>query len=164
MHLLRTGTIAGILLLSVVGCRQASVDYDSAYTDSQEDESALRELVGSYDAFVSSGDVDGFASLWTVDAVQVPPDEPEAQGREAIRTRFAGFVSENTDQLESTIADVSVSGDLAVVRLRFSEWWAPKTGGDTTSVVGTGVQIYERQATGAWLLATEIWNTDGPGS
>ena len=85
-------------------------------------------------------------------------------GRDAIRSRMEDFIRENTDRLESTVSDLQVLGDVAIVRGRYTESWSPSAGGDTTSVEGTGIQIYERQPDGSWLLTTEIWNTDAPAS
>lgn len=161
MRTLGWSASAAMAVLLCAACRPATQESPRAGS-LPGDEVALRGMVARYDSLMAAGDVVGYGTLWTADAVQAPAEEPEVHGRDAIQARIAGFLAENNDRLTSTVEEVVVDGNLAVVRLRFSESWVSKAAGDTTSVQGTGVQVYERRDAGRWLLNTEIWTTYTP--
>ena len=70
-------------------------------------------------ATVSSGDLDGYLSLFAEDAVWVTPELDEIVGREAIRAWLAPVFAQFDYELTITVADVRVAGSLGIERARF---------------------------------------------
>lgn len=77
-------------------------------------------------ATVSSGDLDGYVSLFADDAVWVTPELDEIVGRDAIRAWLEPVFAQFDYELTITVADVRVAGDLGIERARFVSRMTPK--------------------------------------
>lgn len=77
-------------------------------------------------ATVSSGDLDGYVSLFADDAVWVTPELDEIVGRDAIRAWLEPVFDQFDYELTITVADVRVAGDLGIERARFVSRMTPK--------------------------------------
>ena len=77
-------------------------------------------------ATVSSGDLDGYLSLFAEDAVWVTPELGEIEGREAIRAWLEPVFAQFDYELTITVADVRVAGDLGIERARFVSRMTPR--------------------------------------
>lgn len=77
-------------------------------------------------ATVSSGDLDGYVSLFADDAVWVTPELDEIVGRDAIRAWLAPVFAQFDYELTITVADVRIAGDLGIERARFVSRMTPK--------------------------------------
>ena len=77
-------------------------------------------------ATVSSGDLDGYLSLFADDAVWVTPELDEIVGRDAIRAWLKPVFAQFDYELTITVADVRVAGDLGIERARFVSRMTPK--------------------------------------
>ena len=77
-------------------------------------------------ATVSSGDLDGYLSLFAPDAVWVTPELDEIVGRDAIRAWLGPVFAQFDYELTITVADVRVAGDLGIERARFVSRMTPK--------------------------------------
>ncbi len=133
---------------------------------SQEaDEAALRELVRQGAEAMTSGDLDGVVALYTDDAIEMGQNRPAIFGKAAIRALEEAFFRRvNKAEVRTTVENIQVSGDLAVVRAGFTVTITPKSGGNTTTIVAKSVRICHRQADGSWKIDTLVWNMDGPPS
>ncbi len=76
---------------------------------------------------MSTGDLEGYLSLFADDAVWVTPELDEIVGREAIREWLAPVFAQFDYELTITVADVRVAGDLGIERARFLSRMTPKT-------------------------------------
>jgi ketosteroid isomerase-like protein len=97
------------------------------------------------------------------DVVLAPPGEPPIRGKEAMRTWYAGFLSQyRTTSL--TLADKEVFvGDGWAVEFGSFEWGlAPAAGGESVVDRGAYMQVWKRTPEGAWQFAREIWNSAAP--
>ena len=128
------------------------------------DEATLRKLVRQTDEAMTSGDLDGLVALYTDDAVEMGQNRPAIFGKAAIRTLEEAFLGADDAEVRSTVEDIQISGDLAVVRTGFTVSSTPKSGGNTTTIVAKSVRICHRQADGSWKIDTLVWNMDGPPS
>jgi ketosteroid isomerase-like protein len=54
-----------------------------------------------------------------------------------------------------TVLDVQVSGDLAYLMYSGEETITPKAGGPGRTLVGSGWEVFRRDATGSWKLINE---------
>jgi len=128
---------------------------------SQEaDQAALRELARQGDEAMTSGDLDGLVALYTDNAVEMGQNRPAIYGNDAIRALEAKFLDANNAELRTTVDDIQISGDLAVVRAGFTVSSTPKSGGNTTTLVAKSLRICHRQADGSWKIGVLMWNMD----
>ena len=109
---MRSAAIVMIIVLS--GC---AVDR----TQSAED---VRELIDRNNAnavrWYATGDVDSLVSIFAVDAWQMPPNSPPLVGREAIRGFWREAVKWGKWEFTLQAQDISVSGQMAVERGKYS--------------------------------------------
>ena len=84
----------------------------------------VRELIDRNNAsavrWYATGDVDSLASIFAIDAWQLPPNSPPLVGREAIRGFWRDAVKWGKWEFTLQALDVSVSGSMAVERGRYS--------------------------------------------
>jgi uncharacterized protein (TIGR02246 family) len=101
------------------------------------------------------GDLDRLASLYTPDAIALPPDGPVVKGREAIK------------QMWGTLAQQIGLKDVRLQTLDFEQ--AGDTGyevGEATLALAGGTAVVKfvvvwKKTDGQWRLHRDIWNTKG---
>lgn len=100
----------------------------------------------------------GVASLYTEDAVLLPPNAPSVTGRAAIEEFLTNFPP--VTQFRLTNVTVEGSGDMAYVHGTIH---LVMTGPDGNTIEDTGKFIEIRRKVGdRWLLAYDIFNSDLP--
>jgi ketosteroid isomerase-like protein len=92
----------------------------------------------------------------------MPPDEPAVHGRDAMRKWAETVFSQMTMSGRYTSSDVTVSGDLAVVRYTGEITMTPKAGGRPATEHIKGIHVMKRQPDGSWKIAQDVWNSDAP--
>jgi ketosteroid isomerase-like protein len=102
-----------------------------------------------------------FARLYTGDAVLMPPNAPSVVGPAAIALFFANpgiTVQAFTPRAEA------VEGGGALATMRTSYAMTVKVPGADAPLTecGKGLLVLRRAADGAWQIAIDIWNADGP--
>ena len=104
--------------------------------------------------FFSKGDFAGIASLYTADAIALPPGSAMVQGRAAIEVMWKGMAEQVSDPKLTTL-DVKPLGPSAA---REIGTFSLKTKGPTPQEVsGKYVVVWEKVGND-WKLATDIWN------
>lgn len=102
-----------------------------------------------------TGDLDRLASLYTPDAIALPPDGPMVRGRDSIK------------QMWGSIAQALGLKDVHLETLDFEQ--AGDTGyevGEATLAVSSGTAVVKfvvvwKKVDGQWRLHRDIWNTKG---
>lgn len=132
-------------------CQSEKADFSA--TDREAIEAASAEWVDTY----NRNDWDALAALFAPEAVMMPPFGPAVIGREAIAdwedANESGF------RIALFIDEISGSGDLAYVRGR-SCVFIPLGEGVVGVDPGKYLEIRKRHAGGAWLIETDIFNSD----
>lgn len=150
--------------------RPAIEEADAAQAGSAEevaaqeasDLEALRELHEEHINAARNKDIEAFMATVTDAFVLLPPGDPGAAGAEAVREWIGAFFESGTIQeLEFTSVDYTVDGDWAVAHYRY-DWTIAPTSGEPVNDVGQGLYVYRRQPDGSWLIAYDVWNSDGP--
>ena len=154
------------LLCFTFSCQQAEEAYEEKpAVDIEADVEAIKGMVDEWMALAIAGDFERLVSFYYAeDAVMMPANAPNREGREAI---LSDFKKENekydSSQLDSSITeDVRVSGDLAMVRGADTGINTPKGGGEPIKYNQKWVGIFERQPDGTWKCICEIGNSNLP--
>ena len=104
--------------------------------------------------FFNKGDFDGIASLYTEDAIALPPGSGMVKGRVAIGAMWKSM-AEQAGDLKLTALDVKTIGPSGA---REIGTFSLKTKGPTPQEVsGKYVVVWEKIGSD-WKLATDIWN------
>lgn len=128
----------------------------------EADRAALEEILRREIEAFTSEDTDALLSLFTDDAVVMPPNDEARVGKEEARA----WLEELHGQVDLEGAEESVevmfAGDWAFQRVSFELTLTPEGGGEPVEDRGTGVHIYRRQPDGSWKIHWDIWNSDRP--
>ncbi len=104
--------------------------------------------------FFNKGDFDGIASLYTEDAIALPPGSGMVKGRVAIGAMWKSMAEQVGDP-KLTVLDVKMIGPSGA---REIGTFSLKTKGSTPQEVsGKYVVVWEKIGSD-WKLATDIWN------
>jgi ketosteroid isomerase-like protein len=135
-----------VTFLLMCGCQTASTG-PCRLTDI--DKAAIEAVVQEFAGTTLSGDCSALATLFTEDAVQIPPDVPPVHSRQAIKD---WCVSNDIvlSELAMPIGEIDGCRDMAWIRgsyqFKFME-----------VVKGNHVMTLKRQPDGAWQITTLIW-------
>ncbi|HUP47582.1 MAG TPA: SgcJ/EcaC family oxidoreductase [Thermoanaerobaculia bacterium] len=148
------------LSLMVPGCQQAEVPAEPAASEqlATPDPAASRQdierLRDEWLAAAERDDAAAVAALYTDDAVVASPDNPPAEGRQAIEalwTRNFPMAS----GLEVRSSRIEASGDLAYDYGEFSQRITPPKG-KPMDVTGRYLVVLQRQPDGAWKITRHV--------
>ena len=108
-------------------------------------------------AALAKGDAAAMASLYTSDAIVLPPDQPIVKGSKEVLDMWKGSIEQGAKSATLKSENVEREGDLAVETGVFTFTIAPK---DKPEVVAKGkyVVVWKHQKDGSWKLHRDIWN------
>ena len=143
--------VAGMLCIGLAACERAPAVFSP--DDIAQIELASKNWVESY----NRNDWDALAAYFTLDAIMMPPNGSPVTGREAIavweRENEQGF------RIAFKLESITGSGELAYVR-GSSCVFIPVGNSSYTVDIGKFMEVRERQADGAWLIAADIFNSN----
>ncbi|MBV8551073.1 MAG: nuclear transport factor 2 family protein [Acidobacteriaceae bacterium] len=152
-------------LLVAVGSILAQ-DKQNKISSREQDLASIWQLHAKDAAAAKAGDVSTLETLWTADAVALPPGEEPVIGIEAIRAwlhRTQGDPSKvQTTQYQLDFREVTLAGNEAV------EWGTSRVAVSLKDRPGTAViegnimRVLKRQPDGSWKIARSIWNFGNP--
>ena len=146
---------AGAML---VGCSRPSFDARA------EEASLLKRDAEWADAASDGKDVEKIVSYWTDDALVIPPGQPVAEGKPAIRAFVADSLKIPGFKVHWTSEKVSFSQDGQVAYMRgTNETIMPGPDGKLMTLHGRSITVWRREPDGQWRCAVDIWN-DAPAS
>jgi uncharacterized protein (TIGR02246 family) len=130
----------------LAGCREPPPAPDPAARQ------AIEAAVSRYVAASNQGDAEALTSLYTEDAVLLPPDHAPVHGRDAI----GEFWRQGTDPgLEVRTLRVEVDGSVGYL---VGQYNLPSTAEEPADS-GKYVMCLRRQRDGSWKLSADIWNS-----
>jgi ketosteroid isomerase-like protein len=129
----------------------------------EADVTAIRSLCEQWTKLYNAGAFRELVDLiYTEDAVLMSPDQPIHKGRETILGVYERARAADEERCDSsTVDDIRVFGDLAVVRGADTGTTKRRSGGETIPYSLKWLIVLERQPDGAWKWAYEMWN-DNP--
>ena len=104
--------------------------------------------------FFSKGDFAGIASLYTADAIALPPGSAMVQGRAAIEAMWKSMAEKVGDPILTTL-DVKPLGPSAAREIGTVSL---KTKGSTPQEVTVKYVVVWEKVGNDWKLAADIWN------
>ena len=150
-----------ILLCFTFSCQKQEEEVaEKPAVDVEADKEAIKKITDDFNAAINAGNIDKLVSLYTDDAVRIPPNKPALVGKEAIRSLFQEQLDQFTVQNEGVIVDLKVSGDLAFVRGSWTSINTPKTGGEPLKYNGSFVSVIQKQPEGSWKVICNIWSNE----
>jgi len=141
----------------------ASLCWGQSQGGSAADVAAIRALCAQWTKLYNAGAFRELVAMtYTEDAVLMSPDNPIRRGRDAIYGVYERARAADEEHCDSSVvADIRVSGDLAVVRGTDTGTTKRRSGGETIPYSLKWLLVLERQADGSWKWACEMWN-DNP--
>ena len=128
----------------------------AATTPSSIDKGGVQALESRFAAAATAGDAATVGSMYTLDAVILPPGALRLNGRPAIQAYWAGAIQQVTDVHLSTL-DVRTLGPGSVQEIGTYSMRAK--GPAPQTLTGKYVVIW-RKVGRDWQLATDAWNAD----
>jgi len=133
-----------------------------AKADIEADVAAIKELYNQATLACSTGDAELYLSIFTEDAVVMPPGYPAAMGKEELRPMIEGLFGLFDLELPYTVEEVEVIGDQAFARSSWQYSMTPKEGGETTTSPGKQLDNLKRQSDGSWKIYIQCYNYNEP--
>lgn len=121
---------------------------------------AIQRLREAFVQAHNDGDAGRLAELFTEDAVFVPADEADCQGREEIAGYLGDFLALEPSTLEFDVRETRVAGNWAFQRIDATLTLTDPITGEAYEVWERHFWILERQPDGSWKIARAITNID----
>jgi uncharacterized protein (TIGR02246 family) len=142
-------TVAAALLLATV----------SVSTQGKTDPT-LNKMAADFSAAATAGNAAKVASLYTTDAVFMPPNQAAVKGRTNIEAWFQKEMAGGAATLKLSPFESRISGDLAFEAGTYTLAIKPKTGQPMTD---TGKYIVVLKKEGSdWKISHDVFNSDLP--
>ena len=152
--------LALLFLLSFAIASCAPAVEEAATTEA--DVEAINSLRDEFIALDNASDAAGLASLYTNDAVLMPPNEAAVTGNQAIESWFQTTFDQFTTEFTVASEELEVVGDWAFDWGVYMTALTPKAGGEPTEDRGKYIVILRKQVDGSWRIVQDIWNSNNP--
>ena len=153
----RHSVLALVVLSALTACEKPAATPTGAV---QADTAAVAALLQQEVTAVTTGDT--VLAYMADDIVLMPPNEPAMVGVPAARAWFAGFARQFRASISYGNKTVLFSGDHAVEQYAATLTLTPVAGGEPMTETLKGLHVYRRDASGAWKMVRDIWNSDAP--
>lgn len=147
-----------ILLFTVsllVSCTTAPPP-DTSAADLQ----AINALSDQWINAFNQGDAAAVAALYTEEGKRFPPNSPMIVGKESIQNWIQTSLDIGIGDLQVTVTDISIDGDMAYIIGSYTLTIQPDEG-DAIGDSGNYVELLKR-VNGSWKIITDIFNSNMP--
>ena len=152
-----------VLLVGVSGCEKSETRIER---ESIAFKQLLPGIARRYEQWTAAGKADSIANLFDEVGQQLPPNEPKAVGRAAIRDRQARLATWGTWQLHLTPRSAMAYGPNAADDGDFTISFTPGPNAPAGMVAVTDSGKYlahwYHEADGQWRILQLIWNSNLP--
>lgn len=119
---------------------------------------AVRAVATGIVAADNAADVEAVLAFYAEGAVLIPPDGEAITDRRTIRQRYEALFCAEQAELVAHVDDVSVSGDLAIVRGRNSGRFLSRTTGVERPVADVYLMALRQGVDGRWRISHLMWH------
>lgn len=156
---MNTRVLSVVGLLLITACSY-SVHPSSDYV-AGDAENAIRARNRTFMAGVAAGNVNEMMTIYSEEAVLLPPNAPAQRGPAAIRQFWTGFLATGKFTLNLIPDDIQQSCDMATEIGRYEVTVVPA--GTTATVKDGGKYVVSwRKVNGEWRAFADIFNSDAP--
>lgn len=156
---MRRACVALVTFMSAAGCVATP---DNVPLTTGPDVETVRAWFQQYTAAINEGAVDQWAAFVANDAVILPPDEPPIIGMGNIRPRYAAVFDAYSFDFTGQPEEITVAGQLAIIRASIEESLTPTGGGLPIQFRGAWLLVLRKQHDGAWKLWRNMWSVYQP--
>lgn len=162
---LADGRVRQVIETSRDAGRTWQVGFDAVYiarTDAGQEPPGITELRAAYVRAYDAGDASAMEDLYAADAVRMPYDAPEQDGRDAVLVYYRrAFSSRRLQPTLRLIAHaVETRGEIVMERGAYVEVLTPPSGGSSRTERGKYVTLARRGEDGRWRYVWSIFNRD----
>lgn len=143
-------------LLALTAC-DATTEQRSAHLNELQDMEAIHSWNEKFSAAYNRGDWEAVLDFYTEDAVEMGPNKPSQNGRNAIGQRLQAAFQQYDFTINISSLEVQASGDWAFDRGTYVLSGKRKDGKSSSSK-GKYLAILHRQLDGTWKRSHFIWN------
>jgi uncharacterized protein (TIGR02246 family) len=148
----------GILAFTVLALSACQRGYGGPAALTDGDRNAIRTSVANFDKAMLAADWPTVVTLYTEDAILMPPNAPAVEGRAAIQKFFAAFPK--VTAFAQTVIEVEGQGDFAYPRGTYATTMIPPGAKAPLQDTGKVLTVWRRQPNGSWLASRVAWNSD----
>jgi uncharacterized protein (TIGR02246 family) len=133
-----------------------------------EDRQEIATIPERYVKRALDGDWDGVAELYHPAAIQMPPDQPAMEGREAIRHALSRTLGAeggmSLEEFSVSVREAEGIGDLIFVRAAYRLKMSATIGNEEVSIEQHGpyINILRQDEEGHWRIYRQIYGRDHP--
>jgi uncharacterized protein (TIGR02246 family) len=157
--------LASLFCFLAVACAPPAEQAESSggeAVSTEADVEAIRGVMDSWTVGLNTEDTGAMLALLTDNTNHMGPNEPALSGHADVGGWFdATFAEEGAPVFAIETNEVRVAGDWAIGRGVYS-FTVTAEDGESATVPGKWMIIFERGADGAWRAASTIWNLDVP--
>lgn len=154
-----------LLLVSMIACAPAAEQPEAVPGDvasTEADVAAIETLRADFVAAYNAEDVEKLVSLFTADAIRMPPDVPALSGSEELQGDFSRQFEMADFEVSIATDETGIAGDWAFARGTYGVKITSAEGGDPVEYTGKWINVMQRQADGSWKISHNIFNSDVP--
>jgi uncharacterized protein (TIGR02246 family) len=149
------------MLVALVVASAASALAQPPSQAASGDEAAIQALYREWSAATARDGAAGYVASWADDGVLLPPDEPPAAGKEAIRAWYERAAAPFVVQPSAfSVEGLHVMGGWAVYRFSIAGQRTPRAGGDPQPFAAKYLDVLRRDEDGAWRFVYRMWNAN----
>jgi ketosteroid isomerase-like protein len=159
----KNSQLACLASLAITGLFVWRPSLSATSADLAPAEAAVRKTDADWAAAATTASVDAWMAFYAADAIVLLPNDQLASGQELIRHSVSRLMAQShlLAAWRPIKVEVARSGDLAYLiaafELRFGD-----ARGALVSDRGRRIEIWRRQADGAWKCIVDTWNLDEP--
>ena len=127
------------------------------------EEAAIRSVLSSYQDALNASNTEAVMPLYTEDGVFMPPNNPSAVGKAAVRQAYDGVFKAITLKVKFIVAElVMVSPEWAFVRTSSAGTNKINATGAVAAEGNQELFIFKKGADGQWRIARYSFSTTNP--
>ena len=127
------------------------------------DTAGIARTRAAFEKAVTAQDAAAIARLFTADGTEMPPNAPAAKGRAAIEAYHKAFAQQFMNHGFSLAAtETKTSGDTGYEAGTYKQTLMAMKGGGMIEDKGKYLVVLKKDASGNWLLAYAMYNSDNP--
>ena len=148
------------LLSFAFSCQQGTEVVEQPVVDVEVDIQAIKDAVADFFVASNASEIDRVMSYFADTVIAIPPNEPAAIGKEALRNWLQQFYDEVVPHEDFVVEDVEISGNLAVARVSWSGIFTPKDGSEHRKSNGSMLWVFKKQPDDIWKTIYIIWSNE----